>query len=341
MFDYAVSPAPIRRYWTGQAWPVLVLFVFLALMPVLASAMNSEFVVRLFLRAIILALAAIGLNLVLGFGGMVSLMHSAFFGVSAYVVAILAHHEINGDTVLGLQGTSDLAIAAPLALIVACIAATLVGLFVLRTRGLYFIMMTLAFNQMLFYFMIALQEYGGEDGIQIYQGLTFAGQPVGSSTSFYYIVLVCLLLVVLALGRAVESRFGMILRAIAQNEQRIVALGISPLPYKLVAFVISAAIAGLAGVLWATSQGYVSPADLSWVRSADLIVIAVLGGMTRVWAPILGALVFVVAEVAFSTFTIYWQLFLGLGIVAVVVFLSDGLVSLWNALVRESKGGAS
>lgn len=321
-------------------WPILLIFVLLALAPVWSMYGGSDFTIRLLTRALILALAAVGLNFVLGFGGLVSLMHASFFGVGAYTVAILAHHDFNGDTLFGLPGTSNLLVSGPAAVFLALVFAVATGALVLRTKGAYFIMMTLALNQMLFFFMIALQQYGGEDGMQIYLPLHLSGYEFGSDSAIYYTVLIVLALFVFLLSRLVCSRFGNVIRASSENEERLTAIGISPFHYKLVAFTISGAVTAFAGVLWAISQEYVSPADLSWIRSADLVVIAVLGGLVRVWGPLVGALVFVLAEYFLSDITVYWQLVFGLGIIAVVVLFPGGMLSVWATIRKINWGRA-
>lgn len=322
-----------------SAWPILLVLIGLALVPTLASAFDNPFLVRLFTRAVIFAMVASALNFVLGFGGLVSLMHASLFGVGAYAVAILAFHDYDGSKFLIFDGTSNLALSIPLGIAATAVAAALTGVISLRTSGTYFIMITLAFNQMLYYFFVALQQYGGEDGLQILASLDFAGFNITRRVTFYYVALGTLAVVLLLLSRLVHSRFGTILQATAQNERRVVALGIPPLRYKLAAFIISGAITGLAGALWATGQQFVSPSDLSWVRSGDFVVMAVLGGMARVWGPVIGAIVFVLLEAMLPSWTQYWQLPFGLVVIFIVVYLRGGLVDLLR-LRRAGQGSA-
>jgi branched-chain amino acid transport system permease protein len=209
------------------------------------------------------------------------------------------------------------------------------GVVSLRTSGAYFIMITLAFNQMLYYFFVALQQYGGEDGLQITGDLTLAGLLVRGREPFFYGCLAMLAVVLFVLQRLVDSRFGIVLRASAQNERRLIALGISPLRYKVTAFAISGAIAGLAGALLAAGQRFISPADMSWIRSGDLVVICVLGGMATVWGPVLGAALFLVLEIVLSGWSTHWQLAFGLIIIGVVVSLRGGLTD----VLRLAFGG--
>lgn len=317
-----------QRKWLNALAPLIVL-ALLACVPPISQAVDNPFLIRLFTRVILLSIAAVALNFVLGFGGLVSLMHAGLFGIGAYGVAILSYHDFNAEPlILGWTGTSNLALSGPLAVVATAIAAAIMGLVCLRTGGSYFIMITLAFNQMLYYFFVALQEYGGDDGLQILGSIDFAGHDITKRVTFYYICLGVLAFVIAMFMRIVGSRFGMILRASAQNERRLVALGVPALRYKLAAFVISGAVAGLAGALWATGQGFVSPADMAWTRSGDLVVMAVLGGLASVWAPVVGATVFLVLQAVFSNYTVYWQLPLGLVIIFTIVLLRGGLVDL-------------
>ena len=331
----AAPATPSLGAQVASAWPILLGLLLLALVPTVATALDNPFYIRLFTRAVIFAMVAVSLNFVLGFGGLISLMHASLFGVGAYVVAILAYHHYESTAFLGFSGTEDLAISIPLAILAAALVAALTGLVSLRTSGAYFIMITLAFNQMLYYFFVALQQYGGEDGLQILASPHFAGLRMTQRVTFFYVALGVLAALLLFFSRLVQSRFGVILRATAQNERRVTALGIPPLRYKLTAFAISGAAAGLAGALWATGQGFVSPSDLSWVRSGDYVVMAVLGGMTRVWGPVFGALLFVLLETFLPAWTDYWQAPFGLVVILIVVYLRGGLVDL---LVAKTGG---
>jgi len=200
-------------------------------------------------------------------------------------------------------------------------------------------MITLAFNQMLYFFFVALQTYGGDDGLQILSTLELGGLDLSRRATFYYIALGALALELLIFSRLVESRFGVVLQAAAQNERRVAAIGIPPLRYRLAAFAISGAAAGLAGAFWATSQQFVSPSELSWVRSGDYIVMAVLGGMGRVWGPVLGAIAFVLLDSFLPSWTEYWQAPFGIVVILIVVFLRGGLVDLLGAKAPPATGG--
>ena len=319
-------PTPIDRF-----APVVAIAILAAVPPV-ANALGDPFLIKLATRVVVFAIAAIGLNLIVGFAGLVSLLHAGLFGVGGYVVGIAAFHEFNGEALaLGpfvWDGTADLAITLPLAGLVAGLVALLTGVVSLRTSGPYFLMITLAFDQMLYYGAVALQKYGGEDGLQILSSITFAGRDFSARTPFFYLALSVLALVVFLLGRVVSSRFGTVLRASAENERRVTVTGIPPYAYRLTAFVISGIVCGLAGALLVAGQQFVSPADMSWVRSGDLVVMAVLGGLSTLWGPIVGAAAFVILELVLSSWTQYWQLAFGAIIVVVVLTLRGGLADL-------------
>jgi branched-chain amino acid transport system permease protein len=332
---------PARSAGLTNLIPIAVIVAAFALVHPASVALDDPFLIKIGTRVLVFAIAAASLNLVLGYGGLVSLLHSGLFGIGGYAVAILAFHDFNAEPLFGfLPGTSNLAISLPLALIVSGIAAGILGLVSLRTSGTYFIMITLAFNQMLYYVFVALQQYGGDDGLQILSTLNLAGFDVSKRVPFYYLCLGVLALVLVFLQRIVDSRFGMVLRASAQNERRVIALGIPAMRYKLAAFMLSGALTGLAGALLAAGQQFISPADMSWVRSGDLVVMCVLGGMSTVWGPVIGAAVFLVFELVLSSWTQNWQLAFGLLIIAIVVFLKGGLVDL-AGMLRRREGAAT
>lgn len=217
------------------------------------------------------------------------------------------------------------------------VVAAVVGAISLRTSGPYFLMITLAFNQMFYYGAIALQKYGGDDGLQIMSSITFGPLDISNRYRFFYFALAFLALTLLLVGRFVESRFGMVLRAASKNETRVIAVGVDPWLYRLAAFVISAVLTAVAGALLAAGQQFVSPADMGWDRSGDLVVMAVLGGVGAVWGPAVGAAAFVVLELVLSSWTSHWQLIFGVVVVLIVVSLRGGLADLGRALfVRKS-----
>ena len=339
MADLSANPTKSRDW---LAAPLLVLA--LALVPPLSIALGDPFLVKVATRIVVFAIVAVALDLVVGFGGLVSLCHAGLFGIGGYVVAILAYHDFNAEPfglgALTFAGTSNLAVSLPLGALVAGGIAAVVGAISLRTSGPYFIMITLAFNQMFYYAAVALQKYGGEDGLQIMSTITLGPLDVSNRYRFFYVALAGLALTLLVITRMSASRFGIVLRAAAANETRIVAVGVAPWLYRLVAFTISGIFAGMAGALLAASQQFISPVDMAWDRSGDFVVMAVLGGIATVWGPVLGAAAFIVLELVLSSWTQHWHLAFGLMILLVVIFLRGGLADLRHILKPRTAGGA-
>jgi len=327
-----MADAPASRAAWREIVPALVILALLAATPLVAQAIGQPFLVKVATRVVIFAIAAVALNLVVGFGGLVSLCHAGLFGVGGYVVGILAWHDFNAEPLWFLPGTSDLLVALPLAALVSGVVAAAVGAVSLRTSGPYFLMITLAFNQMFYYGAVALQKYGGEDGLQIMSNVTLGSLDVSNRYRFFYLALAFLALALFVIGRLVNSRFGMTLRAASKNEIRVMAVGMDPWIYRLVAFVISGVLTGLAGALLAAGQQFISPVDMGWDRSGDLVVMAVLGGVGVVWGPALGAAAFVILELVLSSWTSHWQLAFGLLVVLIVVTLRGGLADLGRAV---------
>ena len=326
-----VEPARLAARWRDLV-PALAILALLAATPLVAQAIDQPFIVKVATRVVIFAIAAVALNFVVGFGGLVSLCHAGLFGIGGYVVGILAWHEMNGETLGFIHGTSNLVVSLPLAALVSGLVAAAVGAISLRTSGPYFLMITLAFNQMFYYGAVALQKYGGEDGLQIMSNVTLGSLDVSNRYRFFYLALAFLAATLFLTGRFVQSRFGMALRAAAKNETRVVAVGIDPWTYRLAAFAISGVLTGIAGALLAAGQQFISPVDMGWDRSGDLVVMAVLGGVGVVWGPALGAAAFVILELVLSSWTSHWQLAFGLLIVLIVVTLRGGLADLGRAI---------
>jgi branched-chain amino acid transport system permease protein len=319
---------------------VAALLLLLALVPLYSAATGNYFVMTLFTRIVILAIAAVSLNLIMGFGGMVSFGHAAYLGIGGYAVGILAKEGINSGF-----------IQWPVGLLASGLFALGVGALCLRTRGVYFIMITLAFAQMIYYIAIGLDRYGADDGLTIYKRSQFI-DPINLSnkTFFYYLCFALLLLTLFIVWRLVNSRFGMAIQGARSNDRRMRAIGFPTFRYKLVCFVIAGVICGLAGVLLANHTDFISPAIMHWTRSGDLIVMAVLGGMGTVFGPVIGAMALLVLEEALPAligfvsqiFTghevqgarEYWQLILGPMLLLIVLFARGGIDGL---LVRPSR----
>jgi branched-chain amino acid transport system permease protein len=294
---------------------VAAVIAILALVPVYSGVTGNTFIMSLFTRIVILAIAAVSLNLIMGFGGMVSFGHAVYLGIGGYAVGILAKEGINSGL---LQW--------PLAVVASALFALTVGALSLRTRGVYFIMITLAFAQMIYYVAIGLDRYGGDDGMTIYKRSQFGAViDLSNKTTFYYLCLALLLAAIYLVWRLVHSRFGMVIQGARSNERRMRAIGFPTYHYKLVCFVIAGMLCGLAGVLLANHTDFISPALMHWTRSGDLIVMAVLGGMGTVFGPVIGAVALLVLEETLSGITEYWQIILGPLFLLVVLFARGGI----------------
>jgi branched-chain amino acid transport system permease protein len=312
-----------------EGWINLAILATLIGVPVAAHFWGAPFVITLATRVAILALAGVGLNLALGQGGLVSFGHAAFFGLGGYAAGILAAHAGSGQPILGgIPGTNAMLAIWPVAMAVAGLAALVIGALSLRTAGVYFIMITLAFAQMLFYFAISWPSYGGEDGLPFYVRNAFPGANTFAPIQFFAICATLLLLALALSAMLARSRFGLALSAARQNPVRVTAVGIRPYGIRLTAFVISGMIAGLAGALYADLNRFVSPAMLSWHFSGLFLVFVILGGVGRLLSPVVGAGLFILLEHELGAYSDYWQLFLGLLLLAVVLFARGGLIGL-------------
>ena len=291
---------------------------------------EAPFTITLVTRAVILALAAVGLNLALGLGGLVSLGHAAFFGIGGYAMGILAFHAQTGTPVMEwpmmIEGTKSMPVIWLVALGASALAALAIGALSLRTSGVYFIMITLAFGQMLYYLAVSLPAYGGEDGLSIYVRNEFPGLNTIRPFPFFAVCYALLGIALFLSWRIAGSPFGLALSAARQSEARVRTVGIDPYRLRLVAFVISGAMTGLSGALLADLNRFVSPAMLSWHFSGELIVFVVLGGVGRLMGPVVGACLFVLLEHWLGGLSEYWLIFLGSTLLLVVLVARGGLI---------------
>lgn len=299
----------------------LVILAFL-LVPVYVAYTGDTYALTLFGRILVFALAALGLNLALGYGGMVSLGHAMYIGLGAYTVGIMSSlgwHASWQHLLVGMVFTG--------------ILATALGWVALRTRNIAFIMITLAFAQLFYFVFMGLEQFGGDDGLTLQTGSTI-GPLTGNPYAMYLLNLACVVLVVAGCARLVNSRFGLVLRASKVNELRVNALGTASLSYRLMAYVISAEVCALAGYFLVNLTGFVSPAYMTWMVSGELIVMVLLGGMGTVFGPVVGAASLLLFEEVLKGYTDHWALVLGPAIVLMVVFLRKGL---WSLVTPGSK----
>ena len=287
----------------------------LAIMPLLTEAFDQPYYLDIAMRLMCLAIAAVSLNLILGFGGMVSFGHAAFIGIGAYAVGIPAYYgEYSGF------------IQIPLAMGAAGLFALITGAVCLRTRGVYFIMITLAFAQMAFFALVSIEEYGGDDGLIIDTRSEFAGLiDIEQTASLYYLILAVLIGSLYLVRRIVASRFGRVIRSAKINDERTQAIGFDSYRYRLSAYVISGALCGLAGALLGNFTGFISPGMMDWTRSGELIFMVVLGGAGSLFGPVLGAAAFLILEEVLSSLTLHWQIIFGPLLVLTVLYGRGGL----------------
>jgi branched-chain amino acid transport system permease protein len=314
----------------------LIAVLFLLLVPTLASLAGQPYLIGFGSRVLIYALAAVSLDLILGFGGMVSFGHAAFFGLGGYVVGILFFHAAEDTPLLGfIPGTQDALPAWGAAILVSALAGLAIGALSLRTSGVHFIMITLAFAQMLYFIFAALKKYGGDDGLTIRRRNALLGLDLRDQTTFYYLCLGILAVAVLLCWRLMNARFGMVIRGCRQNERRLKALGISTYRYKLVCFMVAAALAGLAGALMTNHARFVGPDMMHWTKSGELMVMVILGGAGTLFGPILGAIALVGLETGLAAVTEHWMIILGPILVLVILFARRGI---WGLIAPQRSG---
>ena len=297
----------------------------LAILPALAGALDQPFLLDLALRIMILSVAAVSLNLILGYGGMISFGHAAYIGIGAYAVGIPAYYgEYSGYLQL------------PLAIGAGALFALVTGYICLRTKGVYFIMITLAFAQMAYFAFVSIEEYGGDDGLVIEQRSEFSGIiDMESTLEFYYVVLAFLFGALYLVSRIVNARFGMVVQGAKANDERMQSLGFDTFRYRLACYVIAGAMAAAAGWLMGNYNYFFSPEMMSWTHSGELIFMVVLGGAGTMFGPVLGAIVLIILEELLSSATVYWPLILGAILIAVVLFARGGLEGALAMLERR------
>jgi len=308
----APRPLALNTFAAGLALALAIAF------PFAMQALQAEFYISVASRIGIYAIAATSLNLLLGYGGLVSFGHAAFFGIGAYCVGVpIAEGFANGW--LGFA----------LAMAVAGAAALAIGAISLRTRGVYFIMITLAFAQMLYYLANSIKAYGGDEGLNITSRSDFGfGLDLKDDTTFYFVVLVVLAAVLTGLRRLVSSRFGRAIQAIRDDDVRAESIGYPTFRFKLLLFVIAGAIGGLAGALMVNQQNYVNPSLLYWTQSGTLMIMVILGGVGTVWGGLIGAAALLILEETLSAYTVHWQFYVGWILLLVVLFAPRGLAGL-------------
>ncbi len=313
--------APFR--WHPQRIVTLLVLFALVVIPPAAYMIGEKFWLDIATRLVILSIAAVSLNLVLGYGGMISFGHAAFIGLGAYAVGIPSYHALYG----GFESiaTHDGFFQFGLALAVCALFALITGAICLRTKGVHFIMITMAFGQMVFFAIVSLETYGGDDGLTIDTRSEFPLINFDDPLSLYGFSLASLFVVLFLVHRIVNSRFGMVLQSAKQNEERVRALGINPYIYKLAAYVISGTICGFAGALLGNFTTFISPEMMDWTRSGELMFMVILGGTGFLFGPLLGTTVFLLLEEVLSSFTIYWHLPFGIILILAVLFLKGGL----------------
>jgi branched-chain amino acid transport system permease protein len=311
---------------SGRVYTAILLI--LAPAPFIFEWINQPFYLDLLSRALILAIAVVSLNLILGFGGMISLGHAAYIGIGAYCVGIPSYYDYyNGWLHLALA----LSVSAGFALVTGAIS--------LRTKGVYFIMITMAFSQMVYFTFLSLEEYGADDGLVIYSRSEFPEWlTMDSGTSLYYWIFALLLLSLFFVHRLVHSRFGRVIVGAKFNEQRMQALGFNTYRYRLVCYVISAMMCSLAGMLLGNFTGFISPDMIGWARSGELIFMVIIGGSATFFGPLVGTIAFVLLEEFLSLITVYWHLIFGIMLVALVLFGKGGIHGWLSRLDRKGAG---
>ena len=300
----------------------------LLVFPILFNQIGMSFYLDLATRLCILAIAAVGLNLILGYGGMISFGHAAYLGLGAYAVGIPAHHWLYGG--LDFLATTNGFVHILIAIAISGLFALLTGLICLKTKGVYFIMITMAFSQMAYYLFVSIEEYGGDDGLVINTRSEIPLINLDDPIQMFLVSFSSLIFFMWLIHLVTKSNFGLILSGIKDNEARMVSLGYNVYFHKLIAFIFSGIICGFAGVLLGNFTTFISPEMIDWSRSGELMFMVILGGVATVMGPLFGAIVFVILEEVLSSITIYWHLPFGLLLITVVLFFRGGLSSLFS-----------
>lgn len=321
-----------HRLLNRQLTTVVVILLLFAAFPIFAKLVGNVFLIRVAIKIMIFSIATIALDLVLGFGGIITLCNAAFIGLGAYVVAIFSWHAANGEPVFNfyfsIPGSDNALVVWPVAIIFTALVALVVGFLSLRTRGVYLIMVTLAFNQMIYFIFVGLRKYGGLDGFDLASKSKLPVIDIGNRYAFYYFVLASLAACLLLSWRIVSSRFGVVVSGCRQNERRMRAIGYRTFWYRLAIFTIAGALSAFAGVLLANSNEYVSPAEMSWIRSAELLAMVIVGGLGTLIGPIIGTTIYVVLTFVLSNYTEHWEAAFGLFLMLTVMAARGGLYGL-------------
>ena len=309
----------------------IAVIVLLVAYAVSGEMFDAPYNITLATKVAILGMAGAGLNLALGYCGLISFGHAAFFGLGGYIAGILAVHAFNHQPIfLGWSGTNQMIAIWVFALLATGLLALLIGLLSLRTSGVYFIMITLAFAQMLYYFAISWPSYGGEDGLSTYLRNGFPGLNTMDGMSFFMVCLAWLVFVLWLSSRIINSRFGLAMQAVRENPVRLAGLGVSPFRVKLTVFVLSGMITGIAGALYTDLNRFVSPSVLSWHMSGEIMILVIIGGVATLNGPVAGAMLFIFLEQWLGGLTEFWQFWLGLMLLLVVLFARGGIIGTLN-----------
>ena len=310
----------------------ILVLALLAAVPLWAYVSDEPFTITLSTKVAILALAGVGLNFALGLGGLVSLGHAMFFGIGGYAMGILASHAQSYtpiyDGLFVLEGTKSMLVIWLVAVLAGATAALVIGALSLRTTGVYFIMITLAFGQMFYYFTISWPAYGGEDGLSIYMRNGFPGLNTLDPIQFFALCYGILLIVLYFFWRLERAPFGLVLKASRQNPLRVTTVGLGVYRIQLIAFVMSGAVTALAGALFADLNRFVSPSMFSWQTSGEIMIFVILGGIARLCGPVIGAAVFILLEQILGDLSQFWHIYLGVLLLVVVLFAKGGLTGL-------------